>query len=92
MEIHDCKLEAHIAEIDLNIKFSCTIFVSWKTASNKLLCKTIKEHTNSKDNKVPINENLSTNCYIMYDKKARKYSKQETSLNVYLISKRKPDE
>ena len=44
VQVHDCKFEVHISEAVLNIRFPCRIFIVWKSASNKVLTKTINDN------------------------------------------------
>jgi hypothetical protein len=66
--------------------------VSWRTSSNKLLARTTNDNVVIENNQAVFDEVLEICSFLRYDKTNDVYCKKETTLGVYLISKRKPDE
>ena len=76
LEIHEVTFEVMIKEAQLNIRFPCKIFVSWRSPSNKILAKTVNDHADVKNGVAEINETLASQSFVLYDSTTTKYQKK----------------
>jgi hypothetical protein len=72
------------------MKFPCTYFVEWRTVNAKTVAKT--ERHSPQQNTVIFEEKITLAVEMLYDHSKLEFLKRETIVELYLISKSRPDQ
>lgn len=72
------------------IKFPCCYFVEWATAAGKNLSITPKHKP--ENNHIYFNEKISLATEMIYNHKSQEYTKKESTVELFLVSKSRPDQ
>lgn len=72
------------------MKFPCTYFVEWRTVNAKSTARTEKHAP--QQNTVNFEERITLSVEMLYDHNKLEFLKRETIVELYLISKSRPDQ
>jgi hypothetical protein len=72
------------------MKFPCSYFVEWRTINSKATARTNRHPP--RDSLVSFEETISLQLEMLYDHAKLEFLKRETIIELYLISKSRPDQ
>lgn len=72
------------------MKFPCSYFVEWRTINSKATARTTRHPP--RDNQVTFEETISLQLEMLYDHAKLEFLRRETIVELYLVSKSRPDQ